>query len=49
MKYLESDEAYEEYIYQGIIEAENQIKNGAKSYSHEEFVEIMRVKYGVVL
>jgi len=46
---MELDKAYEDYIYQGIKEAEEQIKNGAKSYSEEEFNKIMKEKYGVIL
>ncbi len=43
------EKAYEEYIYQGIMEAEEKRKNGAKVYSQEEFVEIMRSEYGIIL
>ena len=48
-KQIKLDDAYEEYIYEGIKRAENQIKNGAKSYSEEEFIKEMRTKYGCII
>lgn len=46
---LRLEKAYDEYVYQGIMEAEELLKNGAKVYSEEEFADEMRRRYGITI
>lgn len=46
-KKLEYDMEYEKYIYEGLKKAEEEIANGSKSYSEEEFWSEMRRCYGI--
>ncbi len=41
------DKAYENYICEEIRKAEEQIKNGSKSYTEEEFSQEMRRRFGI--
>lgn len=43
------DKIYENYICEEIRKAEEQIKNGSKSYSEEEFSKEMRRRFGIIV
>lgn len=43
------DKAYESYICKEIEKAEEQIKNGSKSYTEEEFSKEMRRRFGIII
>ena len=43
------NKVYEDYICEEIEKAEEQIKNGSKSYTEEEFLEEMRRRFGIII
>lgn len=43
------DKLYEDYICKEIEKAEQQIKNGSKSYTEEEFAKEMRRRFGITI
>lgn len=49
LKNSKYDELYEDYINKEIKKAEGQIKNGAKSYTEEEFAKEMRTRFGSIV
>lgn len=48
-KKCQYNKVYEDYICEEIEKAEEQIKNGSKSYTEEEFLEEMRRRFGIII